>query len=60
MSASTVAFEMTLITMLLRNEYLFRKKCTFKIQLVNTAKNCILYFYFQHVVLYIKFIEIKN
>lgn len=26
MSASTIAFEMTLITMLLRNEYLFRKK----------------------------------
>lgn len=36
------------------------KNCTFKIQLVNTAKNCILYFYFQHVVLYIKFIEIEN
>lgn len=26
MSASTIAFETTLITMLLRNEYLFRKK----------------------------------
>lgn len=29
MFASTIAFEMTLITMLLRNEYLFRKKLYF-------------------------------
>lgn len=32
--ASTIAFKMTLMTILLRNEYLFKEKnCTFKILL---------------------------
>lgn len=58
--ASTIAFKMTLkFTILLRNEYLFKEKNVL-LKFSYTAKDCILYFYFQHVVLYIKFIKIKN